>query len=296
MRDVVPVYRAIEFIESHLRDDVTVAGMAAAAGYSLCHFIRVFNQIVWYTPYNYLMRRRLSDAARDLLDSDRRVLEVALDYRFNNHETFSRAFKRMFAVQPTIWRGYAAIPRRSLMPALTLAHLEHFNRHGFRRPQQVALPERYLAGLMTPLSGNVQDILCVWESLKLALSKYSLSFDEQLFFGVTLYVDEACQPFYLVGIEIPALDAAPANLVTKTLPAGQYLCLSHVGPADRVSLTWDYLYHIWLPRMGLSPASSLEIEQFGEQMLAGEGENRLCNISIPLSLSTPADDTKHLMW
>ena len=112
------IHTALQYIEDHLHDEIAVADIAAATGYSLYHFIRTFNQAVHHTPYDYLMRRRLSEAACALLDSDDRIIDIALDYQFNNHETFSRAFKRMFDTQPSQWREVGRIPRRSLMPAL----------------------------------------------------------------------------------------------------------------------------------------------------------------------------------
>ena len=86
---------AIQFIESHLCDPITVADAAAAAGYSLYHFIRSFNQMVQHTPYDYLMRRRLAVAACELLETERRVIDIALYFQFNNHETFTRGFRRV---------------------------------------------------------------------------------------------------------------------------------------------------------------------------------------------------------
>jgi AraC-like DNA-binding protein len=56
--------QAIDFIEAHLRADVTVGDVAAAVSYSVYHFCRTFNQVTHYTPYDYLMRRRLAEAAR----------------------------------------------------------------------------------------------------------------------------------------------------------------------------------------------------------------------------------------
>jgi len=62
--------------------------------------------ILWWadrinTPYNYLVRRRLSQAALEMLDRDCTILELALAYQFNHPETFSRAFKRMFEMAPS---------------------------------------------------------------------------------------------------------------------------------------------------------------------------------------------------
>ena len=67
---VAPIFQAIEFIESHLQEDITVAQIADAAGYSLFHFMRKFNQMVHHTPYDYLIRRRLTEAAKALIHSD----------------------------------------------------------------------------------------------------------------------------------------------------------------------------------------------------------------------------------
>ena len=131
---ITAIYSAIEFIEKHLRDEVSVGDIATSAGYSLYHFIRVFNQIVHHSPYDYLMRRRLSEAALELLASERRIIDISLDYCFQNHETFSRAFKRMFAMQPSQWRLKENAQNSLLLPCLTMEYLRHINKKDFLYP------------------------------------------------------------------------------------------------------------------------------------------------------------------
>ena len=99
MTQVLPVYRAIQFIEKNLKADIAVADMAEAASFSLYHFCRVFSQVVQHSPYDYLMRRRLSEAARELVETDKKITDIGFDHQFNSPETFSRAFKRMFDMQ-----------------------------------------------------------------------------------------------------------------------------------------------------------------------------------------------------
>ena len=152
------IYAAIEFIESHLRDDVCVADIAAAAGYSLYHFIRTFNQTVHHTPYDYLIRRRLSESAWELLTSQRRILDIAFDYQFTNHETFSRAFKRMFDMQPSQWRSRGVTPYRSLLPPLSLDYLAHINQGGISQPQITERKPTYLSGLMAQGDENISGL------------------------------------------------------------------------------------------------------------------------------------------
>lgn len=128
------VCAALDFIEVHLRKEITVAEIAASAGYSLYHFIRIFNQNVQHSPYDYLMRRRLTEAARELSATTRRVLDVGVEFSFNNHETFSRAFRRMFDVAPAAWRNGENGNRPLALPRLSLQYLLHINHEDFSRP------------------------------------------------------------------------------------------------------------------------------------------------------------------
>ena len=264
MRDLLPIYKAIEFIEARLREEVTVAEIANAAGYSLYHFIRTFNQVVQHTPYDYLMRRRLSEAAYELAAGDRRVFDIALDYRFNNHETFSRAFKRLCGMQPVQWRERGVIPRRALMPAISYAYLEHIHQPGFQRPQRVAGQPRYLAGLMAPLTGQPGAADRLWRDLGQVERACLLKMQRPNFFGVTSYLDEQGeQTYYLAACELDTLDSAAPMLARQTVPAGDYICIAHNAPLTALPLTLAYLYHTWLPKAGLQPAYPLEMIAFG---------------------------------
>ena len=69
MSTLASMFKAIEFIENNLKREITVADIADAVCYSLYHFCRTFNGAVHHTPYDYLMRRRLSDAARALVET-----------------------------------------------------------------------------------------------------------------------------------------------------------------------------------------------------------------------------------
>ncbi len=89
---------AVTYIEDHLQDNINLADIAAYVAYSLFHFCRVFNQTVHHPPYDYLMRRRLTAAALQLLQTEQRVTDIAFAYQFGTPEGFSRAFQRMFRV------------------------------------------------------------------------------------------------------------------------------------------------------------------------------------------------------
>lgn len=253
MRDLASTFRAVECIEAHLQAEVTVAEMAEAAGYSLYHFIRAFNEDTHYTPYDYLIRRRLSQAALDLLASDARVLDISLAYRFNNHETFSRAFKRLLGVQPVQWRERGLIPHRALTPPLTLPYLEHIHRPDFEYPRRVHMPPRILAGLMAPDDGTLAALPNLWRSLDQVVSYQPA---ERIV--VITHLDHRTT-FCLAALEFPSFTAIPPLLVNQTLPAGGFLCITHTGQVNSLTLTLDYLHHTWLRKTGAKPANNSEL-------------------------------------
>lgn len=129
--------RALAFIEDRLQADITVADMAAEAGYSLFHFSRVFADTTGSTPYDYLMRRRVPEAAGALLGSEYRVIDVAFEYRFGSPETFCRAFRRVFECTPTEYRARGTTDSERATAALSPADLRR--RVAERRERQATL-------------------------------------------------------------------------------------------------------------------------------------------------------------
>ncbi|MEG0378554.1 MAG: helix-turn-helix domain-containing protein, partial [Eubacterium sp.] len=51
-------------------------------------------------PFDYIRAIRLSQAALKLRDSDAKVVDVALDFVFDSHEGFTRAFSKTFGITP----------------------------------------------------------------------------------------------------------------------------------------------------------------------------------------------------
>lgn len=86
---------AIEFIELNLREDLKIAEIASQACFSAFHFQRVFQAISGFTVQQYIRRRRLSEAAEQLKQSNQKVLDIAIEYQYNSQEAFTRAFERI---------------------------------------------------------------------------------------------------------------------------------------------------------------------------------------------------------
>ena len=110
------VQRMQDYIERHITEPITLHMLAQAAGYSPWHAARIFKELLGKTPFEYIRALRLSRAAVKLRDEDTRVIDVALDFVFDSHEGFTRAFSRQFGMSP---RHYSknTPPLRLFMPA-----------------------------------------------------------------------------------------------------------------------------------------------------------------------------------
>ncbi|MGL4732044.1 MAG: AraC family transcriptional regulator [Clostridium sp.] len=89
----------IEFIEENIKYELTPEIIANECGYSVFHFLRVFNVNQGITLMDYVKKRRLSLAAMELFDG-KRILDVALEYGFETHNGFSKAFKKEYGFSP----------------------------------------------------------------------------------------------------------------------------------------------------------------------------------------------------
>ena len=93
-------------IQAHLDEDLSLDVLSAKASLSPAHFQRTFQALVGETPKNYVARLRLERAAFRLLIHDVTLLDIALDCGFQNHETFTRAFRRRFGMPPSSYRAW----------------------------------------------------------------------------------------------------------------------------------------------------------------------------------------------
>lgn len=96
--------RVIDFIEAHLNESIGLDDLAAAAGLSANHFLRVFKLATGETPYHFLRARRLERARQLLADDAMPLAELALECGFANQAHFTAAFSRELGISPGRYR------------------------------------------------------------------------------------------------------------------------------------------------------------------------------------------------
>lgn len=96
--------RALDFIEEHIMENITLHDIAKESGYSVPQCYRLFKRLTGDTIGEYVLRRRMSLAAVELKETNKSVAEIAYQYGFASHDVFTRAFKRVYGILPNQYR------------------------------------------------------------------------------------------------------------------------------------------------------------------------------------------------
>ena len=96
--------RALSLMHQDPTADWTLERLGEELAMSRSTLHERFVHFLGQTPMQYLARWRMQLAARDLMDTDSKVLEVALNVGYENEAAFARAFKREVGTSPAAWR------------------------------------------------------------------------------------------------------------------------------------------------------------------------------------------------
>ena len=96
---------AMEYINTHFRENLTLDDVAEFAGFSRYYFSRSFRKQTGYTFKDYLIQKRLQVAMDLLIRSNIPMQEVAVESGFGSVATFNRAFKEKKGCTPTQYRA-----------------------------------------------------------------------------------------------------------------------------------------------------------------------------------------------
>ena len=98
------IEKAIQYIENHLVEDITVKDVAKYVHISEYYFQKGFAMLCGFTISEYIRKRRLSLAGNEIAGSDIKIIDIAIKYGYDSPDSFTKAFTRFHGVTPTVAR------------------------------------------------------------------------------------------------------------------------------------------------------------------------------------------------
>lgn len=98
------IKKSIEYIEHNLDKKIELKELADRVFLSKYHFHRIFHATVGEPVAEYIRKKRLMEAANELLNTNDKIVDIAFKYQFNSQEVFTKAFKKLYGMPPREFR------------------------------------------------------------------------------------------------------------------------------------------------------------------------------------------------
>lgn len=283
--------QAIIYIENHLGEAVTVEDVARAAGYSYYHLTRQFSAVLGESVGSYFKKRRLADSAKELLYTDKRIIDIALEHGFASSEAFSRAFKAAYQVSPYVYRKNRLDLFISAKDRLEPELLRHRAQNITVHPRLADLPEIKAAGLRGQTNLRNNTLPQLWQKFNAMAAAIPNRVAPGRGFGIceacregnTIYNMNGDVVFSEVAaVEVSGYEGLPEPFVSKTIQAGRYAVFTHKGSLASLPKTFDYIWGTWFLNTQERLDEREDFELYDERFLGYDHPDSQIDIYIPI--------------
>ncbi|MFC0228797.1 MDR efflux pump AcrAB transcriptional activator RobA [Serratia aquatilis] len=275
------------WLESHLDQPLSLDNVAAKAGYSKWHLQRMFKDITGNAIGAYIRARRLSKAAVALRLTSRPILDIALQYRFDSQQTFTRAFKKQFAQTPALYRRAEDWNAFGICPPI---RLDSFT---LPTPEFVTLPELHLIGLTQSYSCTLEQLSNFRTELRLQFWRQYLGETKTLppvLYGLhhsrpSQEKNDEQEVLYTTALEPKHVPTNVQEGQPIVLQGGEYAMFNYQGSPSGLQDFILMLYGTCLPALELTRRKGHDIERFypqGENQQSEAPTEIHCDYLIPI--------------
>ncbi len=239
-----PVAKALWYIESHFAEEVTLDDLAAASNVSRFYMSRAFATVVGQPMQRYLRGRRLTEAARRLIDGADDILSVALEHGYGSHEAFTRAFRDHFGLTPEAVRAQRHLRN---VPLVRPIRLENIMSTQLESPSIQDRGALLIAGLSERYSQATRSgIPMQWQRFTPHLGNVPSQIGADAY-GVCYNTDDDANMDYMSGVAVKDFSAVPPQLARLRIGPQRYAVFHHREHIASIGETFRAIFSQWLP-------------------------------------------------
>lgn len=256
---------SIEYIESNLDEELAIEEIAKIAFMSKFHFQRMFSMLTGYTVSEYIRNRRITKAAQELVNSNRKIIDIALKYGYESPEAFTKAFRAIHGVTPS-----AAKKNSQSLKAYPKLSFQIQIKGDVEMDYKIVGKESFKVigkSIQTSTLGgeNNRKIASFWKEVN------SNGFVEELekdcgslgILGICMEYDHQLENLtYLIAAE-KNKEQVPDGLEEREIPAATWAVFPVIGAMpDAMPRTWKRIFSEWFPATGYEHAGGPEMEVY----------------------------------
>jgi AraC-like DNA-binding protein len=203
-----------DYIKQNIHEPITLSDLSKSAGYSPFHCERIFKELTGKLPYDYIRSLRLSRAAIKLRDEKVKIVDTALEFVFDSHEGFTRAFSKEFGITPNKYKKNAP-PIYLFMPYSIRDRYQYYLKGGKKMDKKAAVKtvfvqviERPERKLILKRGKNAEEYFAYCEEVGCEIWGLLCSIKEALYEPVGMWLPDNLRTpgtsYYVQGVEVPA--------------------------------------------------------------------------------------------
>jgi len=212
----------------------------------------------------YIRARRLSKSAVALRLTARPILDIALQYRFDSQQTFTRAFKKQFSLTPALYRRSPDWSSYGMRPPLRLGEftMPHYEFVTLNTTQLVGVTQSYTCKLEEISDFRNQMRVQFWREFlantpSIPPTLYGLHEPRP-----SLDKDDEQEVFYTTALTPELANGHLHNAHPVTLEGGEYVMFTYEGLGTGLQEFILTVYGTCMPMLNLTRRKGLDIERF----------------------------------
>lgn len=101
------IKNALNYVQKFYDHEISIREVSGQCGFSESHFMKLFKELTGMSFNAYLVNYRLDLAAKQLSETNSKVIDIAESCGFHNHSYFTRAFRKKYHSSPLAYRKAA---------------------------------------------------------------------------------------------------------------------------------------------------------------------------------------------
>ncbi len=240
-----------DYIYANLDKELTVEHLSQYAGFSKFHFHRQFSDYLGIGIAKYIQLLRLKRASYRLyFDPEIKIVDIALDAKFDYPESFARAFKKAFDQSPTEFRRqpkWLEWNEKYQFGVKTMGKEQQVELVNFAETKIAVYEHRGAPELVNESAAK----FIAWRK-QTGLSPVTKSQTFGLIYEDPKSVSGDDFRFDICGSVLHEVPENPHGVINRTIEQGRCAVIRHYGSHDDLDAKVHYLYGQWLPQSGES--------------------------------------------
>ena len=284
------ILRVLVHVQRNLDGENGLESLAAIACLSPWHFHRVFRGMVGESLAAHVRRLRLERAAERLKRTTDSITEVALEAGYDSHQAFTRAFRAMTGLPPSVFRRQRGLPLPEVPSGVHFGlppraeTFEPVDTGGSSMDVSIErVPPRRVAFMRHV--GPYDQCGATWDAVATRLGAQGWIGADTLFIGLCHDDPEVTPPEkirYDCCISVGDDYQGEGPIGVQWIEGGEYAVTCHQGPYSQLGETYARLLGQWIPRSGRRLAAGPCLEIYLNDPDSNPPEEWLTDIYAPL--------------